>query len=112
MKKIIALLTLLLAFSINANAQEKAGYIGLNSTEKAAKQAAELSEFLGLEDTMKENFAKLFEQKFQILENKEITEERKKELSRVIEAKISGTLDSDQMERLKKNPELLNKLIN
>lgn len=112
MKKIIAVLTLLFAFSINANAQDKSGYVGLNSTEKGIKQAAELSEYLGLEDTMKENFAKLFEQKFQVLESKEISAERKTELSRVIEAKIRGTLDGNQMERLEKNPDLLKKLIN
>jgi hypothetical protein len=112
MKKIIAVLTLLFAFSINANAQDKSGYVGLNSTEKGIKQAAELSEYLGLDKTMNENFSKLFEQKFQVLESKEISEERKTELSRVIEAKIRGTLDGNQMEKLEKNQDLFNKLIN
>lgn len=112
MKKIIAVLTLLFAFSINANAQDKSGYVGLNSTEKGIKQASELSEYLGLDKTMNENFSKLFEQKFQVLESKEISEERKTELSRVIEAKIRGTLDGNQMEKLEKNQNLFNKLIN
>lgn len=112
MKKIIAVLTLLFAFSINANAQDKSGYVGLNSTEKGIKQAAELSEYLGLDKKMIENFSKLFEQKFQVLESKEISEERKTELSRVIEAKIRGTLDGNQMEKLEKNQDLFNKLIN
>ncbi|WP_396155241.1 hypothetical protein [Flavobacterium sp.] len=112
MKKLIAALTLLLVFSINANAQDKSGYVGLNSTEKGIKQAAELSEYLGLDKTMNENFAKLFEQKFTILEDKNLEQERRTELSRVIEAKIRGTLDGNQMEKLEKNPELLKKLIN
>jgi len=61
---------------------------------------------------MNENFAKLFEQKFTILEDKNLEQERRTELSRVIEAKIRGTLDGNQMEKLEKNPELLKKLIN
>lgn len=112
MKKIIAALTLLLAFSINAQAQDKSGYVNMNATEKAQKQAAELSEFLGLDKTTQTNFAALFEQKFTILDDKNIEAERKTELSRVIEAKIRGTLDYDQMERLEKNKELFTKLIN
>ena len=35
-----------------------------------------------------ENFARLFEQKISVLENKDLTQERKDEFSRVIEAKI------------------------
>ena len=112
MKKIIALLTLLLAFSINANAQEKSGYDNMNPTEKGKKQASELSEYLGLDATMTENFFRLFEQKFTIIDDKNIQPERKAELARIIEAKIRGTLDGNQMEKLEKNPELFKKLIN
>jgi hypothetical protein len=112
MKKIFAVLTLLLAFSISASAQDKNGYEGLDSAGKGKKQAAELSEYLTLDQTMNENFARLFEQKFVILDDKNATPERKAELSRIIEAKIRGSLDGNQMERLEKNPELLKKLIN
>jgi len=112
MKKIIAALTLLLAFSINANAQDKSGYIGLNSEEKAKKQAAELSEYLGLDQTMTKNFISLFEYKIQVLDDKNALPERKTEISRIVEAKIRGTLDGVQMEKLEKNPDLLKRLIN
>jgi hypothetical protein len=112
MKKIIAALTLLLAFSINAHAQDKSGYVGLNSVEKAKKQTAELTEYLGLDSTMSENFFRLFEQKFTILDDKNVEAERKTELARVIEAKIRATLDGDLMARLEKNPDLLKRLIN
>ncbi len=112
MKKIFAVLTLLLAFSISANAQEKSGYVGMDAAAKGKKQAAELSEYLGLNDTMNQNFAMLFEQKFIVFDDKNVTPERRAEVTRVIDAKIRGTLDQNQIERLEKNPELLQKLLN
>jgi len=112
MKKIIAALTLFLAFSINAHAQDKSGYVDLTPTEKGQKQAAELSEYLGLDKTMQTNFAALFEYKFQVLNDKNAQPERKAEMSRVVEAKIRGTLDGNQMERLEKNKELFERLVN
>ena len=108
MKKLIAALTLMLAFSINANAQDKDTP---SSYDLGKKQAAELTEFLGLDKVQNENFARLFEQKISILSEKDLTDERRKELSRVIDAKIRATLDQNQMERLEKNKELFEKLI-
>jgi hypothetical protein len=108
MKKLIAALTLILAFSINANAQDK------NTTsayDLAKKQAAELTEYLGLDKVQEENFARLFEQKISVLDNKDLTQERKDEFSRVIEAKIRASLDQNQTEKLEKNKELFKKLI-
>ena len=52
MKKLIAAFTLMLAFSINANAQDK----NTPSTyDLAKKQAAELTEYLGLDEIQNEN---------------------------------------------------------
>ena len=107
MKKLIAALTLMLAFSINANAQDKNT---LSAYELGKKQAAELTEFLGLDKTQNENFARLFEQKITVLEDKNLSPERRAEFSRVVEAKIRGTLDQNQMERLEKNTALFEKL--
>lgn len=112
MKKLIAALTLLLAFSINANAQDKSGLTNMSAAEKGKIQAAELTQYLGLDQTMNENFARLFEQKFTILDDSNATAERRTEIARVIEAKIRGSLDGNQMEKLEKNPELLKKLTN
>jgi len=112
MKKIIAALMLLLAFSMNVSAQETKGYVGLNATEKGKKQAAELSEYLQLDATMNQNFAMLFEQKSQILDDKSVSAERKAEMSRIVDAKIRASLDQNQIEKLEKNPELFKKLVN
>ncbi|WP_333600677.1 hypothetical protein [Flavobacterium sp.] len=108
MKKLIAALTLLLAFTINANAQDKKV---LSSAEQGKKEAADLTAYLGLNETQNADFARLFEQKHQTLEEA-LTPERKKELARVIEAKIRASLDADQTNKLEKNPELFKRLIN
>lgn len=109
MKKLIAALTLMLAFSINANAQDKKE---LTATEKGKKEAAELTQFLGLTPTQNDDFYRLFEQKHRILEDATLSAERRVEVNKVIEAKIRATLDGVQMEKLEKNPDLLKKLIN
>lgn len=100
---------LLLAFSVNANAQAKQK--SETAAEKATKQTAELTQYLGLDKTTSDNFYRLLEQKESTLENKDMTPERKAELARVIEAKIRATLDARQTDKLEKNPELLNRLI-
>jgi hypothetical protein len=108
MKKIIAALTLMLAFSINVSAQEKK----ISSPyDLGKKQAAELTEFLGLDKVQNEDFTRLFEQKIAILEDTNTSAERRQELSRVIEAKIRASLDGSQMEKLEKNTALFEKLI-
>lgn len=109
MKKLIAVITLLFAFSINANAQDKKITSG---PEKAKKETLELTQFLNLNETESDNFFRLFENKYRTLEQSDLSAERKVELSRIIEAKIRATLDEKQMDKLDKNPELLKKLIN
>ena len=109
MKKLIAALTLLLAFSINANAQDKKDSTSL---EKGKKEAMELTEYLGLSETQAADFTNLFEHKHRTLEDKTLSVERKKEVARVIEAKIRATLNENEMDKLDQNPALLKKLIN
>ena len=107
MKKIIAALTLMLAFSISANAQDR----GTSSAhDLGKKQAAELTEFLGLDTVQSENFARLFEHKISVLDDINLTQERKDEFSRVVESKIRASLDENQMGKLEKNTALFKKL--
>jgi len=107
MKKLIAALTLLLAFTINANAQDKKAP---TRQELAKKDAYELTTFLGLTETQNADFMRLFEQKYEVLEDKNVSQERKEVLAKVMEAKIRATLNATQTEKLEKNPELFNKL--
>lgn len=107
MKKFIAALTLMLAFTINAGAQEKKD---LTSAEKGKKEAAALSEFLQLDATKTADFERLFEHKHRTLADKTLSAERKADVSRVIEMKISATLTDDQMAKLRTNKDLLKTL--
>lgn len=109
MKKFIAALTLLLAFSINANAQDKNAS---TAADKAKTEAAELTKYLGLNETQTADFTRLFAQKHKILETPDISAERKTELSRVIGDKIRASLDGKQIEKLEQNPALFKKLTN
>lgn len=108
MKKLIAAITLLLAFTINANAQDKKA-VG-TPIELAKKEAAELSTAVGLTPTQVEDFVRLFESKNKTLQETNLSAERKTALANVIEAKIRATLDEKQTAKLEKNQALLTKL--
>lgn len=108
MKKLIAALTFLLAFSINATAQEKKA---TNAHDLAKKEAADLATAVGLTDSQTADFVRLFELKHTTLENKTLSDERKKVLATSIEAKIRATLDATQTDKLEKNKALLDRLV-
>ena len=118
MKKIIAVVTLLLAFSVTSNAQSKLVPVanGIEkkelSPEVAAKNdALELQKFLELDDTQTQNMARLFEKKYTVLREPSLSDERKAELSRIIEAKLRATLSPEKMEKLEKNKDLMKRII-
>ncbi len=119
MKKIIAVVALLFAFSISANAQEKK----VTVKEVAAKEtitpeiagkndAKALSDLVKLDEKEFQIFSDLFQTKHRILAEQGLSQERKTELARVIDAKIRATLSADRVDTLDKNPDLLKKLVN
>ncbi len=121
MKKIVFVLTVFFAFSLNANAQSKKELTKeeivnqekiKNQTpeENAKSDAMELSKFLDLNENQTNNFYKLFEGRYKALQ-KDLSVERKTELSRVMEAKIRATIGDDLMSKLEKNETLYNRLI-
>lgn len=117
MKKIITILTLTLAFSLNANAQDKKVVSKEEVTKKelspevaAKNDAYELIRFLGLEENKLGIYTNLFTKKYKVLAEEGLTPERKEELTRVIDAKLRASLTPEQMEKLDKNSELLAKL--
>jgi len=118
MKKLIAAVTLMLVFSISANAQAKKAVVKevtettLSPEVAAKKNADELTQFIGLKEDMTLNFERLFKMKQEVLLDKNMSDERKAEMRRVVELKIRATLDYEQMEKLDKNPELLKRLLN
>lgn len=106
MKKLIAVLTLVLAFTVSANAQDKK----LSPAEAGKNEAVELTQFLGLTQDQQVNFTALFTHKHESLQDPNLTAEGKKELSRIIGLKINATIDGNQQQKLESNPELLKRL--
>lgn len=108
MKKLLSVFVLFLAFTINANAQDKE-FKKVDAAVEAQKDIKALTEFVALEGTMAEDLKRLFEYKFTVL-NDNLSTERKAELANIIEIKLRATLPVDKMQKLEKNAELLKKL--
>lgn len=108
MKKLVALLTLLLAFTISANAQESKD----RYAEAAKKDALAVTEYLGLQPSQQEDFTRLFQMKHETLGDPNLSAERKKEMSRIVGLKIRASLTEAQLAKLDKNPDLIKRLQN
>ena len=122
MKKIVFVLTAILAFSLNSSAQTKTELTKdemakqeslkkQNPEVNAKNDALELTKFLGLKENQTNDFYRLFEGKYKALQN-DLSPERKAELSRVMEAKIRATIGDDLMLKLEKNETLYKRLVN
>ncbi|HEX8562537.1 MAG TPA: hypothetical protein VF676_06105 [Flavobacterium sp.] len=107
MKKLAAIFTFLLAFTISAHAQDAKP----SADEAAKKDTAELAEYLGLTQDQQVNFIALFKHKYKVLNDATIPQERKDEMSRMVAVKINASIDENQKQKLAKNPELLEKLV-
>lgn len=133
MKKIIALFVIMLAFGVNANAQQKKAKAApaqatpaktapeqtkqksydVEAVRKAAAKDLELmSSNLALTEEQKGIYKQLFETKHRQLTDKNLSQERKAVLAQNIETKLKSMLDADQIAKLDSNPELLKALIN
>ena len=108
MKKIFSLLVLFFAFSFTMSAQEKEE----NPQVQAKQDVLKMSQLLKLDDTLKENLYYLFEMKYTTLADRTLSVERKKELSKVVEAKLRATLTGQQMTSLEAEKELYTHIIN
>jgi len=106
MKKLAAIFTFLLAFSLSANAQQS----GMSADEAAKKDVSELHQVVTLTDSQQQNLVPLFKMKHETMQDATISAERKKEMSRAVASKISSTIDDKQQEKLNSNPELLERL--
>lgn len=110
MKKIIAALTLFLAFSINATAQDKT--TTMSPQEKGKRQAEELAKLTNINADLTRGFTALFTEKFTVVDDPKSTPEKKARMASIVEGKIRASLDEKQMDKLEKTPELLKRLIN
>ena len=108
MKKIIATTALLFALTLTANAQDaKRNEI---AASKAKNEIAELHKLVNLNETQNTQLTMILEEKIFILEDKDLSNERKSVLSKNIESRLRRTLTPEQVEKLEKNQVLFNKL--
>lgn len=110
MKKILSILVLFVAFTINANAQEK-GFKKVDEKVEAKANLAALSEVVQLDTKVSQDLFGLFEYKHRNL-NENLSAERKVELAKIIELKLRATLTSEQMQAIESKQGLLKKLTN
>lgn len=117
MKKLLFIFTLVFAFSISANAQDKKATVkttvgaSIDPKVAAKKDADDLKALVSLNDDTTLAFYNLFEQKYQTLAVPELSAERRAVLKNVMEAKIRATLNGTDMAKLEANPALFKRLV-
>lgn len=123
MKKIITLFVIMLAFGVNANAQQKKAETAnpaaaankvkaekrASFSEAALKDVATLSDYVKVTPQQEAALKTLFEYKHDTY-SQNISEERKAILATNIEAKISSILGDDLFAKIKGNTQLMNVL--
>lgn len=119
MKKIVALFVVMLAFGLNANAQQKkavatkpaANQEALSKkaalSEAAIKDVNTLSEFVKLNADQKVKLKALFEQKHMDLAQ-DLSSERKAVLADYVEAQMKSYLEPAQVAKVEGNAQLMN----
>lgn len=107
MKKLLAAVALCFAFSIGASAQEAKGTSQMSIEQSAKLDAVKMAETLGIEASQQNDFARLFVMKHQVMQDPNVSAERRAEMSRVVEAKIRASLTPEQLKKLDSDPKLL-----
>jgi hypothetical protein len=105
MKKLIAVVTLFLAFAFSANAQTDKRF-----ANAAKADAVKMSEKLNLTPQQEEAFINLFAKKYELMEDSAADEAKMKQITEIMNAKIRATLTPDQNATLDNNPVLLAEL--
>lgn len=123
MKKIIAIIVIVLAFSVNANAQQKTAAPQKVETKAVEKKSPKdikeasmndlvaLKKVIAFEGTQEADLLRLFEHKHDLLKQ-DLSAERKQILTQSIEDKLKATLTPEQMQKVSAQPNLLKKLCN
>ncbi|MFY8180182.1 MAG: hypothetical protein ACOVLG_00300 [Flavobacterium sp.] len=114
MKRIIAIFTLFLAFSFNANAQEAKTLSVPNTNEKSAKETIiadveSMSKSVKMEDGLKMDLINLLQMRKDDIDNSKTQEEKQKVFERFT-LKLLSAFNEEQIEALKKDKELFNRL--
>ena len=122
MKKIIALFVVMLAFGLNANAQQKKAAVTKPAVEQseaskkqealhnaAVKDVTTLSGYVKLTQDQKATLKSMFEQKHSMYAQN-LSDERKTILAQNIESQLKSTLTPEQMSKIQGNAQLMKSL--
>lgn len=107
MKKLFFTLSLLFALTLTASAQDRK----MAPEALAKKEVSTLSELVGLTDTQVADLYRLFEQKYQILADQNLSAERKAEVNRIVGLKLEATLTGDQNKKYAETKAKLEKVM-
>jgi exopolyphosphatase/pppGpp-phosphohydrolase len=107
MKKLIAVVTMVLAFTISAQAQDKKAAVNVN--DAAQKDVAALLEKVTVDQTLKQDMYTLMVMKHEMLADAKSSADKQK-VSEMIEHKILSGVSKEQRQTLTSNPELLKQL--
>ncbi|WP_396147168.1 hypothetical protein [Flavobacterium sp.] len=114
MKRIIAIFTLFLAFSFNANAQEAKTFSTPNTNEKSVKEIIIedinlMSKSVKMEEGLKMDLVNLLQMRKDDVNNSKTQEEKQAVFERYT-LKLLSAFNEEQIEALKRNKELYSRL--
>jgi hypothetical protein len=117
MKKIAAIFALVFFATITVNAQSEKKEIASTTIQeptiedKAKADTKALRNFMDMDDKMAQSLTGLFAYKHRNLAAKDLSEAGKKDIYRIIDAKLKATFNNDQIISIQKEPGLYDKLI-
>ncbi len=106
MKKIIALATLLLAFTINVSAQEKK----MSPQESAKNDITALAAKVKISETLQQDLITLMTMKYETMSDASLSAEKKEHALKAYEHKLMSGLTEEQRKELMKYPKLVKQL--
>ena len=120
MKKLILSVTFMLSAVVAVNAQEKKTAPSMNSTEiksddknskvNPKQELLEFTKILGLKDAPNNGLYELLEYKYQVLNDPNVSPEKRKDFMLSFEEKLKATLDPKSYEKLRSKVEFYSRL--
>lgn len=119
MKNLIIAVSFFFVLGVNAQAKKttttpvstEVASAKVNNELAAAKNVTDLSAFVALDSQKQAMMQELFTTKFRMIE-RDYSAENKKEVARIITAKLEASLDGTTFEKLKANTKLFQSLVN
>ena len=108
MKKVISIVVLFFAFTLNSAAQD----LKMNADEAAKKDIAALISKITITENLKKDLYTLMVMKHEALANPKLTATEKENISKIFENKLMAGLTEEQRKELAKYPSVMKQLAN